>query len=262
MDIKKVLSKALEELQQVDEKLSAVSGTISQKMARAIEAQADVWMPASISIADLVRIEDDTNGSYGVRVGAVGELIEYLGILRDGAVADYLQAEKSSAEVDVLKAQRDKLVKRIEAALTLAEAEGVKVDVTIPKDPTKRSGGGGSRGGTKVSTSDLNFWRIVPGKTKEYMGRHNTLGGVAFYHTKGLDENGAKVEDNKSKMSAANLEKFLVAQGIDILAGGWECKLPNGTTIGADKVVRPEADSTPDAGSDDEDDTVKEGVEA
>jgi hypothetical protein len=251
VDLKKMVNESLAELTSIDERLGQVAGTVSQRIARAVEANSDRWVPCRFSLSDfLATFPDETQSvGYAVRVGYITEMVDYLGQLRDEVVTEWLQDQSSNAEVDTLRTQRAKVVERLEAAKTLAEATGLKVEIVIPKDPSKRAGGGSSSGGSKVSASNLVFWRIVPGKDKAKMAAgQNTLGSVAFYHTKGLDSTGAKVDDKTSKMSSAELEAYLTKQGIDVLAGGWSHRLANGTVIGADKVTKDEpTDVTADA---------------
>jgi hypothetical protein len=244
VDPKKVIAEGLTELAQIDEVLARQAGTMAQKIARAIEAQTDRWLPMETD--DVFSMLE--TGQFAIRLGAVKDVQEYIGQLANEAVTEWLQANKESGEVTALRERRAKLVTRLEVLRDMGEDAGLKLpEFVIPADPTKGKGGSSKGGGSKVSTSNLQFWRSKDGGTtkEKQPASQNTLGSLAFYQTKGLDENGNKVDDTKQKMSSAQLEALLVKNGITV-DGSWSFTLANGVTIGADKVEQ-EAPAEADA---------------
>lgn len=230
------LKKAVSELEDIKGKITALGGTISQRLAAAkSEALASGAVKTPV-------LQVKASDSLDVAEAAIEEWKSAVAQRLDEAVTAIMRGKKDATDKD-LTALREAFAAKRETAVAMATmlvsigADGAS-DVQIPTLKGTGKVGGGSKGAT---TGNQAFWTRKSGGEKIFQpDSQNKYSSLAWYHGVKV---GAEADANKGKGSSA--------KALDTLLGGrpsattaWEyTNKETGFSIGMDVKVQPEGDA-------------------
>lgn len=213
---KSMVDNVLKEIKELDARMTASAGTISQRKNEALEHIKTAELEQFGGSIPTDGVERTYLVSHNLTAAEVelekakARFDEAKQAMEDAVVA-HLKARKSDvgAELGALRTQREELV-------NTAKAMGVllKVDVDIPKAP-KGGGSTGSSGPRAKSSSGSHYVKAEDGTISSYA--NDTFSGLAFYAFK--------------RGTAPALKDALAAVGVTDLAKPWEAVITiNGVT--------------------------------
>lgn len=218
---KSMIDQYIAQIAEVDGKLTASSGTLTQRKAEALEViksrEADAIHEVEASGAEVDAADRAEHFPVHTLELVTAELeaakvrFEEAKQAVEDAVVAHLKASKTdaSAEVATLRKQREELVETVKAMSVL-----LKVDVNVPKAP-KGSGSNGSSTPRAKSSQGAHYVKAEDGSVSSYA--NDTFSGLAFYAFK--------------RAGVADLKSALAANGITDLAKSWEATVTvNGVT--------------------------------
>jgi hypothetical protein len=210
---KSILDATLTQIADIDKKMTASAGNVTQR-----KAEARLAIASDETSAAVISAEVEAAAALEAAKSAHDEARQAV----EDAIVAYLKASKADvgAELASLRTEREELVNTAKAMGTL-----LKVSVDVPKAP-KGSGSGSSSPRVAKSASGSHYVKAEDGSTSSYA--NDTFSGLAFYAFKR-----AGVNDLKSALSA---------NGVTELTKPWETTV---TVNGITRTIGHRVDETP-----------------
>jgi hypothetical protein len=232
-----LIEAGLWELALLDEKLVAIAGTQAKRLAEAgaaVDLEWSLFKPKQITLRG-------TTVEQGVQLGnLLDEIVQFRKELIDAK----MQETKNTEGRDILVAQREKLVKDIEAYHTVLSSVTDVPELVIPKRPGVR----GPSGPRQKPTGTFLYWTEVDGVRKDQSASQNAFSSVSYYHGQKLMDHEVKhppTEDLKAAVKAAGGDS-------EVKGSAWSVTFPNGTKMGLDILTTEDEDADAE-GHDDSD---------
>lgn len=229
-DLQKQAAADLALVADIDQKLSAMGGTISAKLKAAREAVGEnpvlVSDVASVLLEVLTAQETVDIDTLNEQASLFAEAVKQA---TDEAIAAHLSKDKDANKdaADTLKTQRADAVDRLKAFATIGLIDQSQVPKSGPKVRTSGTGGGG-----KVKVSNIRYYRIKDGERTDQKDSQNSFSSLAWYYSKNADG---------ERMSAGDLALLVKNEtGKDPYSEAFTFDVGNGYTIGADVVEQVE----------------------
>lgn len=209
----------------IDEKLSAMGGTISARIKAAREA---VLPTVTIKADELFGTPEGETFTLAEAEDIAQAVAEAVKQAVDEAVAGHLKASKDETKetAEALKSQRAEAIDRLKAFATIGLIDSSQVPKSGPKVRTS----GTSTGGGKVKVSNIRYYRVKDGERTDQKDSQNSFSSLAWYYSK---------NENGDRMSAGDLATLVKNEtGKDPYAEAFEFDMGNGYVIGAEVVAQ------------------------